>query len=208
MNKSLPWITCLLVSALAPAAALAQDEPPPPLAIGGIAPMADAKLKNVDGRSLTITDAGGKKGTLVIFTCNSCPYAKAWETRIAAIGNTALRRGIGVVAINANDPERNAEDSFDEMVARAKRLSIRYPYVMDETSNVARAFGATRTPEAYLFDAKGKLVYHGAIDDNARDASAVKQPYLKRAVDGVVSGKAIRVAETKAIGCGIKFRKA
>ena len=117
-----------------------------------------------------------------------------------------MRRGIGVIAINANDPDRNAEDSFDGMIARAKKLGIRYPYAMDETSNIARAFGATRTPEAFLFDAKGKLVYHGAIDDNAKNPSAVKQQYLKRAVDAVVSGRAISMTETKAIGCGIKFR--
>lgn len=199
----------LLLATLAPAAiAVAQDEGHEPLAIGGAAPMADVKLKSVDGRSLAIADAAGKKGTLVVFTCNSCPYAKRWEKRIAAIGNAAIRRGIGVIAINSNDPERNAEDSFDVMVERAKQLGLRYPYVMDETSDVARAFGATRTPEAYLFDAQGKLVYHGTIDDNAADGSAVKQPYLKRAVDALVSGKAVAVAETKAIGCGIKFRKA
>ncbi len=198
---------CLLTLGLVPATlALADDDAPQALAIGATAPMADVKMKSVDGKDIAIADVAGKKGTLVVFTCNGCPFAKAWETRIAAIGNAAVKRGLGVIAVNANDPDVNSEDSFDGMVARAKKLGIHYPYVMDETSNLARAFGATRTPEAFLFDASGKLVYHGTIDDNAHQPAAVKQPYLRKAVDAVTAGRTVTVAETKALGCGIKFR--
>lgn len=164
-------------------------------------------MKGVDGKSLTIAQAAGKKGTLVIFTCNACPWVKNWEARIAEVGNAAAKSGIGVIAINPNDPSVNSEDDYDEMRARAKKLGLRFPYVVDATSDVARAFGATRTPEAFLFDAKGELVYHGTIDDNSRDAKAVKSRWLSDAVIAVASGKPVSEAETKALGCSIKFRK-
>jgi peroxiredoxin len=206
MFRSVRWLTPLsLVLVLAPAAVRA-DDAPEALALGTAAPMTDQQMRNVDGKQVTIADVKGKHGTLVVFTCNACPYARAWQTRIAALGNAALQRGIGVIAINANDPNVNGDDSFDGMVARAKQLGLKFPYVVDATSNIARAYGATRTPEAFLFDAEGKLVYHGTIDDNAHDASAVKQRYLRNAVDAVVAGKTVPVAETKAIGCSIKFR--
>jgi peroxiredoxin len=169
--------------------------------------MADTKLKSVSGKEVAFTDVAGKKGTLVVFTCNHCPWAKMWEERIAALGNAATKKGIGVIAINANDPAAYPEDSYEEMIARAKKLGIKYPYAVDATSDVARAYGAARTPEAFLFDAKGKLVYHGAIDDNAKEPKAVKEAYLRKAVDAVVAGKPVPMAETKAMGCGIKYRK-
>ena len=140
------------------------------LDLGTTIPEATVKMRNVDGRELSIADVKGAKGTLVIFTCNHCPWAKAWEERIVSLGNTFQKRGVGVIAINANDPSEHKEDAFDEMVTRAKARGFKFPYVVDGGSKVARAFGAERTPEAYLFDADGKLVYHGTIDDNAEDA--------------------------------------
>lgn len=178
------------------------------LAIGDAVPMGDAKMKNVNGKELTLAGSAGKHGTLVVFTCNACPWAKKWEKRVADIGNAALAAGLGVVAINSNDPSVNAEDGYAEMQKRSKALKLKFPYVVDATSDVARAFGATRTPEAFVFDAQGKLVYHGTIDDNANDAAAVKEAWLKDAVNAVAAGKAVSVAETKAFGCTIKFRKA
>jgi cytochrome oxidase Cu insertion factor (SCO1/SenC/PrrC family) len=187
-------------------AAQAQDVPPTPLTLGATIPRADTKLKNVDGKDVTIASLKGKKGTLVVFTCNACPWAKKWETRMAKIGNDALKRGIGVVAINANDPERNKEDGYDVMQARAKERGMKFAYAMDRTSDVARAFGASRTPEAFLFDASGALVYHGAIDDNADDAAKVTKPYLENAIAAIAAGKPVGTAQTKALGCSIKFR--
>ncbi len=194
-----------LAAALAPAAALAEDAPA--LSLGDARLLVERALKNVDGRALSIRDTAGEKGTLVIFTCNSCPWVKAWQERIVALGNSYSERGIGVIAINANDPGRNAEDGFDVMQQRAQELGMRFPYVMDETSEVAKAFGARVTPEAFLFDAEGRLVYHGTIDDNAKDPSAVTQHFLRDALEALLAGREIAQKETKALGCTIKFRK-
>jgi len=192
-----------ILCCLAPAA-LADD--PSPLALGSAAPMRETMLQGADGRERSIASVAGAKGTLVVFTCNSCPWAKMWQERVAAIGNEALKLGFGVLAVNANDPAVNPEDGPAEMAKRAKKLGLRFPYVVDATSYVARAFGASRTPEAFLFDAKGRLVYHGTVDDNARDANAVKQPWLRDAVEAVAAGHTVATAETKAMGCSIKFR--
>lgn len=197
-------LSALLVLGLT-GVALAQNAPAP-LAIGSKAPKANVAMKNVDGTSLTLAKAAGRKGTLVVFTCNHCPYAQAWEERIAEIGNAARKAGVGVIAINSNDPAAFPDDDFAPMQERAKQLGLEFPYVVDATSEMAKAFGATKTPEAFLFDAKGKLVYHGTIDDNSRDASAVKQPWLRQAVDAVTAGQRVATAETKALGCSIKFR--
>ncbi|HEX9638294.1 MAG TPA: thioredoxin family protein [Acidobacteriota bacterium] len=177
-----------------------------PLALGAAAPKTEVKMKNIDGRELSIADAAGEKGTLVMFSCNACPWVKAWEDRIAALGNRYQKKGVGVIVINPNDPEVQAEDSYAVMQERAKQRGFEFPYVVDATSDVARAFGATRTPEAFLFDAAGKLIYHGAIDDNAKQPDQVEEPYLKNALEALIGGQAIAVRETKSIGCTIKFR--
>jgi len=167
----------------------------------------DVKMLNVAGNQLSITDVRGPKGTLVIFSCNSCPWVKAWETRIAEIGNWAQKQGIGVIMINSNDPAKNPEDSYEVMQQRAKERGFEFPYVVDATSDVARAFGATHTPEFFLFDAKGTLVYTGALDDNARNPEAVKERYVKNAIEALLAGQPIPVAQTRSIGCTIKFRE-
>ena len=171
------------------------------LALGSKPPMADVKMKNVDGREVSIKDVMGSKGTLVIFTCNACPWAKKWESRIAEMGNMFRPLGIGTVAINSNDPAKNAEDGYDGMVQRAKDRGLKYPYVVDATSAVARAFGATRTPEIFIFDAAAQLVYHGAPDDNADQPDGVKVQYLRDALQSVAFGKEVVIKETKALGC-------
>ena len=177
-----------------------------PLPIGATIPMLDVAMKNVDGKELNLKSIVQPAGTLVVFTCNHCPFAKRWESRIIELGNTYAAKGIGVVAINANDPKAYPEDAFDAMQVRAKEKGMEFPYVVDATSNVARAFGATKTPEAFLFDKNGKLVYHGAIDDNGEEPSKVENAYLKLALEAVLSGNEVAVKETKSIGCGIKFR--
>jgi len=177
------------------------------LGIGDPIPAADLAMKNVNGREVAIKDVAGPKGTLVIFSCNHCPYVKAWEARLVALGNDAVKRGVGVIAINSNDPSSFPEDGFEAMKEKAGARGYAFPYVVDAgASRLARAFGASHTPEAFLFDAKGMLVYHGAIDDNVEDAAKVTRPYLHDAVDAVVSGARPAVAESKAIGCSIKFR--
>jgi peroxiredoxin len=176
-----------------------------PLALGAKVPLATTKMKNVDGKMLSIADVAGKAGTLVIFTCNHCPFAKGWEQRIAELSNSYAKKGIGVILINANDPAKYSEDGWAEMQARAKSRGLQVPYVVDETSAVARAFGASVTPEAFLFDKTGKLAYHGTVDDNHQDASKVQKRFLTDALDAVVAGKPPALPETKSLGCGIKF---
>lgn len=175
------------------------------LKLGTEAPVADFEMKGTDGKMHTLASVQSKQGTLVIFSCNSCPWAVKWEGRVASIGNAYQDKGFGVIVINSNDPKRVSEDGFDEMVSRAKTLAYEFPYVADPTSRVARAFGASRTPEVFLFDANGKLAYHGAIDDNASDANAVEAAYLKDALNALIADEAISTTETKALGCGIKY---
>ncbi|HZL19394.1 MAG TPA: thioredoxin family protein [Polyangia bacterium] len=178
-----------------------------PLSIGAPAPSGATKMKSaLDGKSVSIAEVAGKAGTLVVFTCNHCPFARGWERRIADLGNAYAKKGIGVILINANDPAKYPEDGYAEMQARAKTLGLQVPYVIDDTSNVARAFGASVTPEAFLFDKNGKLAYHGTVDDNHTDPAKVTKRYLADALEAVVAGKPPAVAETKGIGCGIKFR--
>lgn len=176
------------------------------LNLGDGIPMSSVKMKNVDDRELSIADVKGAKGTLVVFTCNHCPYVKKWEGRLAELGNTFQAQGVGVIFINSNDPAKYEEDNFENMKARAAKLSLEVPYVVDDTSDVARAFGAGKTPEVFLFDASGKLVYKGTVDDNVEKPEAVTKTYLKDALVAVVAGKVPPVQETKAFGCSIKFR--
>jgi hypothetical protein len=201
-----------MVSAIAivtgAAAAATAGESTGGLALGTKVPAAVAKtkMKNVDGKMLSITDVTGKAGTLVVFTCNHCPFAKDWEQRIVELGNSYAAKGVGVVLVNANDPKMHADDGYEEMQARAKSRGMKVPYVVDDTSGVARAFGASVTPEAFLFDKSGKLAYHGTIDDNRQEPDKVTARYLKDALDAVVAGKKPAVPETKGLGCSIKFR--
>jgi len=188
---------------LAAATAVVAGEP---LQIGAAMPAADVKMMNVDDQGVTLAGVAKPAGTLVVFTCNHCPFAKAWESRIVALGNQYMAKGVGVVAINSNDPKVAPDDSMDAMKQRAKDTGMKFPYVVDATSSVARAFGATRTPEVFLFDKNGKLVYHGAVDDNKEDPGKVSNAYLKDALDAVVAGTDVAVKETKSIGCTIKFR--
>jgi peroxiredoxin len=201
MNRT-PLLVIPMLVGLALSPALAGGVLP----IGASIPMTDTAMKNVDGKELNLKSIAQPAGTLVVFTCNHCPFAKKWESRIIELGNDYAAKGIGVVAINANDPKVAPDDSYEAMQHRAKEKGMEFPYVVDATSNIARAFGATRTPEAFLFDKNGKLVYHGAIDDNADDSAKVENAYLKLALEAVVKGSPVAVQETKSIGCSIKFR--
>jgi hypothetical protein len=196
-----------LALAAATATVVTADPDSSSLAIGDSAPMRETRMKSVDGRELSIAEAAGKKGTLVVVMCNHCPWVRAWQGRITWIGNDAMKQGIGVIAVNPNDPAAFPEDDLDHMKKQSAQLALKFPYVVDATSDVSRAFGATRTPEAFLFDAQGKLVYHGTVDDNARNEKAVEHRWLRQAVDAVANGRAVPVAETKAFGCGVKFRE-
>ncbi|MCM8794866.1 MAG: thioredoxin family protein [Candidatus Omnitrophica bacterium] len=166
----------------------------------------ETAMQSVSGETVSIAQAKGEKGTLVIFSCNHCPWVKAWEKRIAATGNAAQEKGVGVIMINSNDPVAYPEDSLEKMKERTAQIGFEFPYVVDATSGVARAFGASRTPEFFLFNPQGELVYTGALDDNSENPSAVTRRYVEEAIDQMLAGEPVATPETKSVGCGIKFR--
>ncbi len=173
--------------------------------VGDIA--TDFSLKNIDGKMVSLKDFKDAKGFIVIFTCNHCPFAKAYEDRIIAIDKKYAKAGYPVIAINPNNPDKQKEDSFELMKERAKEKGFTFPYLFDDGQKIFPQYGATKTPHVYLLQKtdKGNVVkYIGAIDDNYEDASAVKQHYLQDAVNALLNGKEIMVKETKAIGCSIK----
>jgi peroxiredoxin len=167
----------------------------------------DFKLKNVDGKMVSLKDFSDAKGFVVVFTCNNCPYAKAYQDRLIELDKKYKTKGYPVVAINPNDVSLSPEDSYDKMVHRAKEKKYSFPYLIDETQYVYRAYGAEKTPHTYLLQKNGKdlvVKYIGAIDDNYQDPSSVSEAYLTNAIDAVIAGNEPQPATTKAIGCGIK----
>ncbi len=177
------------------------------LDIGQTAP--DFKLKNVDGRLLSLADvkdANGNspKGYIVTFTCNTCPYAVMYEDRIIELHNKFAPKGWPVVAIQPNDVAKKPGDSFEEMQVRAKDKGFPYPYLIDEKQEVYPKYGATKTPHVFLLDANRMVKYIGAIDNNPQDASEATRHYVAEAIEAVEAGKTPDPATTKAIGCGIK----
>ncbi len=168
----------------------------------------DFDLKNVDGKMYSLAGIQDAKGYIVVFTCNHCPYAIAYQDRIIALHKKYAPLGYPVIAINPNDKDVQPDDSFDNMKKRAKEKSYPFLYLYDETQEIAKAYGATRTPHVFLLDKDRMVRYIGAIDDNTEDADAVKERYLENAVDALLEGKEIPLKETKALGCTIKWRKA
>ncbi len=177
------------------------------LPVGTKAPMVDVKMKDVSDKMVSIKDAMMDNGVLVMFSCNTCPYVIKNQDRTKSIANYALQNKLGVIILNSNEAQRNADDSFDAMKKYAKSQGYNYHYVVDANASVADAFGATRTPEIFLLNKEGTIIYKGAIDDSPADATQVKTIFLKEAIKEVVAGKPITVKESKSIGCTIK-RKA
>ena len=178
-----------------------------PYNIGDV--VTDFKLKNVDGKMVALSDYGKKKGVILIFDCNTCPYSKGYNDRIIALDKKYAEKGYPVVTINPNNPQLSPGDSFGEMVARAKQKNYTFPYLVDEQQQVARAFGATNTPHVFVLQnsAEGFTVaYIGTIDNNSRDASSVTKRYVEDAVDALLLDKSVPLTRTKAIGCGIKWK--
>lgn len=167
----------------------------------------DFKLKNVDGKNYSLAGIENAKGFIVVFTCNHCPYAVAYQDRLIELHNKYAPLGYPVVAINPNDKAVSPGDSFEGMQKRAREKNYPFAYLYDETQEIARTFGATRTPHVYLLDQNRIVRYIGAIDDNHEEPEAVKEKYLENAINALREGKEIGVKETKAIGCTIKWRK-
>jgi len=168
----------------------------------------DFKLKNVDGKFVSLSDRSDVKGYLVVFSCNTCPVVKQYEQRIINLNEMYASKGYPMIAINPNDPNRSPGDSYEEMIKRAKSSGYKFPYVFDDTQDVAKAFGATNTPQVYILKnekGKFKLVYKGAIDNNQRSADAATQKYVEAAMTSLLNGEEIKVSVTKAVGCTIKW---
>ena len=176
--------------------------------VGDIA--TDFKLKNIDGNMVSLSDYKKAKGFIVIFTCNTCPYAVQYEDRIIALDKKYASKGYPVIAIMPNDPEVQPGDSMDAMKARAASKGFTFPYLMDEGQKIYPQYGANKTPHVFILKKtnKGNIVkYIGAIDDNYKDASAVNIKYAENAVDALLAGKEVSETKTRAIGCSIKVKK-
>ena len=195
-----------IVFFLAPAAIIASlaFSVAEPLSIGSSMPKADLKMKDVSGKEISIKQLVKANGVLVMFSCNTCPYVVKNQDRTIAINDYAQKMKVGVIVLNSNEAYRNEDDSYEAMQAYAKDQKYNWSYAVDKNHEVADAFGAKRTPEIFLFDKNLRLVYHGAIDDNPSDASAVGRNHLKEAINELAAGKDIAVKESKSVGCGIK----
>jgi len=168
----------------------------------------DFTLENVDGNKVALSDYKKAKGFIVVFTCNHCPYAKMYESRIMSLDKEYADKGFPVIAISSNDEKAYPSDSFENMKKLAKEKGYTFPYLFDATQEVAKAFGAKKTPHAYVLKKEGKNItveYVGAIDDSPRDASSVRKKYIENAVDELLAGKSVSNNKTIAIGCGIKW---
>jgi peroxiredoxin len=160
-----------------------------------------SKLPGVDGQSHSFQDYGSSRLLVVVFTCNHCPVAQAYEDRLIAISRDYADRGVRLVAINCN---RIAADQLPAMQERAKAKKFDFPYLFDDSQQIGRAYGARVTPEAFIIDRERRIAYQGAIDDNWQSADQAKKPYLRQALDSLLAGRTPEPAETKPVGCGIQ----
>jgi peroxiredoxin len=173
------------------------------LELGAKAP--DFNLKGVDGKMHSLADYAEKKALVVIASCNHCPTVIQYEDRMVEIQRDYANKGVHLIAINGNETDGHPTDSFDHMVERAKQKGFNFAYLRDDTQDVVRAFGAVRTPEVFLFGPERTLLYHGRIDDNAANPKAVKRHDLREALDEVLAGKPVSVANTVHVGCTVKW---
>jgi len=167
----------------------------------------DFSLKNIDGKMVSLSDFKEAKGFIVIFTCNTCPYAVANEDRIIELDKKYKPKGFPVIAINPNNPEASPGDSFELMKVRAAEKGFTFPYLLDEGQKVYPEYGATKTPHVFVLEKENKdliVKYIGAIDDSSRDPSSVTKKYVENAVDALLANQPIEMVSTRAIGCGIK----
>lgn len=171
---------------------------------------ADFKLKNIDGKMVSLSDFEKAKGFIVVFTCNHCPYAKKYEDRIVALDKKCKSQGYPVIAINPNDPNVRPEDDYQQMITRAKEKGFTFPYLVDEGQKIYPQYGATKTPHVFVLQKeKGKNIvkYIGAVDNNYEDPNDVSERYVEDAVDALVKNQTIKMNKTVAIGCTIKVKK-
>lgn len=172
--------------------------------IGSTAPMTDQKMQDVSGRSLSLSEVAQENGLMVIFSSNTCPWIMKWEDRYSEISRISRENRIGMIALNPNENYRDKGDGMDDMIKRARKARYDFPYVLDKDHLVADAFGATQTPYLFLFNGAMELVYVGAIDDNANDATSVQQHYIIDAINQLISGQELSRPKANSLGCSIK----
>ena len=175
---------------------------PQTLPLGTTAP--DFDLPAADGKSYTLASFGAKPVLVIIFSCNHCPYVKAYEDRMVSIQEDYSAKGVQFVAINSNDDKTYPEDSFPNMVERSKEKGFNFPYLRDESQEVVEAYGGVCTPHVFAFDAARRLRYRGRIDDS-KEPSQITTHDLRNALDDLVAGREVRVPDTKPFGCSIKW---
>ena len=169
------------------------------------AKLPDFNLPGVDGKNYSPNSFKDSKILVVMFTCNHCPYVQAYEERLINLQNDFKSKGVSFVAINANDEKNYPEDSFEKMVKRAKEKSYNFPYLRDKTQEIVKTFGASYTPEVFVFDQSRILQYHGRIDDSCKEPEKVTKRDLKEAIESLLTNKKIETTETQAIGCSVKW---
>ena len=174
------------------------------LPLGSTLPLGDVQMEDISGRNLSLNEVKGDNGLLVIFSCNTCPWVIKWEDRYPVVQELATVNDIGIILLNPNEDYRDKGDGMEDMILHAEKAGYNLPYVLDKNPRVADAFGASRTPHVYLFNAEDQLVYVGAIDDNANSAADVEEFYLEDAIEQLSAGQAITRSSTKSIGCTIK----
>lgn len=175
-----------------------------PLAIGSSLPEGNSKLTDISGKEITLAASKKKNGLLVIFSCNTCPYVVKNQARNNEMCAYAEKNNIGVVIINSNEAQRSDADSYDAMKKYATDQGYKWSYAVDKNSTLANAFGATKTPEIFLFNKDSKLVYHGAFDDSPSKPEEATRKHLQLAIDEAVAGKDVTVKTSKSVGCTIK----
>ena len=205
MKVTILAIATLFITSLSATSAIAQagDKMNP----GDDLPAINTTLQNANGSSTTLNGAAKENGLLVMFSCNTCPFVVKNEPIIKKVMSYATAHKIGMVVINSNEAKRGDDDSYEAMKKYAKAQGYTVPYVVDENSKLADVFGANHTPEIFLFNNKGKLVYKGAMNDNPSNPESYKKMYAEDAINAMIAGKEVDPKTTRSIGCSIK-RKA
>ena len=194
------WRSLLLLPAMVFLSFTMKD----PLPLGGGVPKADNKLKDISGKEITLKEAIKENGLLVMFSCNTCPVVINNQARTKEICQFATKKSIGVVLLNSNEANRSGSESLSAMQDYAKAQGYSWYYAEDKNNELADAFGANRTPECFLFNKEGKLIYRGAIDDSPSDAASVKRNHVKEAINEELAGKEVSVKQSRSVGCSIK----
>ncbi len=170
-------------------------------------PAPDFSLPNIDGRTVALADVAGAKATLVMFICNHCPFVKHVADQLAALGRDYAGRGVGIVAISSNDVATHPADSPEQMVHEAEQRGYVFPYLYDQTQEVAHAYHAACTPDFFLFDGSRKLVYRGQLDaSRPGNGVSVTGADLRAALDAVLAGRPVAIDQIPSLGCNIKWK--